>query len=165
MAIMWIGAWDQSTFNARAQNPDDARESPICPGRPFYVQPTAATVKNAGLSVEVVCIVGGTYLERDLPGQAESPDLLPRYLEQPPYEGLSDEAYVKLMEEAVQIWPESRFAHAGLARAILRGHSGRTLAEKRRAAPEYANGRTARTMDFKVIHKKRKRSSYLKVKR
>jgi hypothetical protein len=94
-------------------------------------------VKNTRLSVEVLCIVGGTYLERDLPGPAENPDLLRRYLEQSPYEGLSDEAYVKLMEDAVQLWPDSRFARAGLARAILRGHSERTMAEKRRAAPEY----------------------------
>jgi hypothetical protein len=137
-AIMWTGGRDQSTFNALSiQEPQDAGASPVCPGRPFYVQPTEATVKNTGLSLEVHCIVGGTYLERDLPGPSESPDLLRRYLEQPPYEGLSDEAYVALMEEAVQLWPESRFAHAGLARGILSGHRERTVAEERRAAPEY----------------------------
>ena len=137
-AIMWTGGKDQSTLNTvSGQAFDDARTSPVCPGRPFSVQPTETTVKNTGLSLEVLCIVGGTYLERDLPGPREDPDLLRRYLEQPPYDGLSDEAYVAKMDEAVQRWPESRFAHAGLARAILRGHREPTLAAKRRAAPEY----------------------------
>jgi tetratricopeptide (TPR) repeat protein len=78
-------------------------------------------------------------LSENLPGPRETPDLLRRYLEQPPYEELRDEAYVAVMEEAVQLWPESRFAHAGLGRAILRGHRERTIAEKRRAASAFVS--------------------------
>src|SRR2546425_2483832 len=131
--IMWAAGGDQPTYSAKAvQEPRDAGESPVCPGRPFRVQPTEATVKNTGLSLEVICVIGGTYLERDLPGPRESADLLRRFLEQRPYDGLSDEAYVALMEEAVQLWPESRFAHAGLGQAILRVHRERTVAETRR---------------------------------
>jgi hypothetical protein len=137
-AIMSAVKGDKPTVSAKpAQEPQDAGSSPVCPGRPFDVQPSEADVKNTGLSLETWCVIGGTYLERDLPGPRETPDLLRRYLEQPPYEGLTDEAYVAVMEEAVQLWPESRFAHAGLGRAKLRGHRERTVDEKRRAAPEY----------------------------
>lgn len=113
------------------------QQSPVCPGRPFSVQPTETDVKNTGLSLELLCVVAGTYLERDLPAPSESPDLLRRYLEQPPYAGLTDEAYVATMREAVQLWPASRFSHAGLARAVLRGHRERTTAEKQQAATAY----------------------------
>jgi hypothetical protein len=138
LSFVWSVLGNTPTFGARSvQRAQDFDRSPVCPDRPLYVQPTEATVKDTGLTLEVLCIVGGTYLERDLPGPGESADLLRRYLEDPPYDGLGDEAYVALMEEAVRLWPESRFARAGLARAILRGHRERTIAEKRRAAPEY----------------------------
>jgi hypothetical protein len=119
------------------QQVQDSEQSPVCPGRPLFVQPKETDVQNTGLSLEVLCVVRGTYLERDLPSPDESPDLLRRYLEQPPYAALGDRAYLAVMEEAVQLWPTSRFAHAGLAQAILRGHGEPTIDKKRRAAPEY----------------------------
>jgi tetratricopeptide (TPR) repeat protein len=122
---------------ARPVAPQDFLPSPVCPDRPLYVQPTQATVKDTGLSLEVLCIVGGTFLERDLPGPGEDADLLRRYLEEPPYAGLTDEAYVDVMKEAVQMWPGSRFSHAGLARAILSRRREATIDEKRQAASAY----------------------------
>jgi hypothetical protein len=138
----WIAADGQTLGVASIQlytiqEGQDSQQSPVCPGRPFFVQPTETDMTNTGLSLEVLCVVVGTYLDRDLPSPSESPDLLRRYLEQPPYAALSDRAYLAVMEEAVQLWPTSRFAHVGLAQAILRGRAEPTSTEKRRAAPEY----------------------------
>lgn len=120
-----------------AQQVPDFTQSAVCADRPAYVQPTETDVQATGLSLEILCIITDTPLDRDRPAATESPDLLRRYLEQPPYAGLSDAAYLAAMQEAVQLWPASRFSHAGLARAILRGHRERTAAEKRQAASEY----------------------------
>jgi tetratricopeptide (TPR) repeat protein len=118
---------------------DWEKDSPVCPGRPFYVQPTEADVKELGLSLEVLCIIGDTYLFRhDMPGPGESPDVLRRYLRQGPYEKLSDAEYRAVMEEAVRLWPQSRYAHAGLAQALLASHGAQaSLVDKRRAADEW----------------------------
>ena len=138
--------------DARPVAPQDFVLSPVCPERPFYVQPTRADIKNSGLSLEVLCIVGGTVLERDLPGPGEDADLLRRYLEEPPYAGLTDEAYVNVMKEAVQMWPGSRFAHAGLARAILSRDGEATIDERQQAASAYLKAAEVAFTENKVLY-------------
>jgi len=89
--------------------------------------------------LEVLCVIADTYLFRhDLPGPDESPDILRRYLRQGPYENLSGAEYRTVMEEAVRLWPQSRYAHAGLAQVLLAGHGAQASpADKRRAADEW----------------------------
>lgn len=124
-----------SSFPALAVEPTE--EKPACPGRPPYVQPTDSDVAETGLSWEVLCVITNTPLFRDLPGPDESPDLLRRYLRQEPYENLGDTEYRALMEEAVELWPLSRYAHAGLAYALLAGHGvPQSLSDRQRAADE-----------------------------
>jgi tetratricopeptide (TPR) repeat protein len=102
------------------------------------VQPTEEDVALMGLSREILCVIVETPLFRhDLPGPGESPDLLRRYLQQGPYENLSGAEYRVVMEEAVRLWPQSRYAHAGLAHALLAGHGTQASpADKRWAADE-----------------------------
>lgn len=112
-------------------------QKPACPGRPLYVQPTDSDVAETDLSWKVLCVITDTPLFRDLPGPDESPDLLRRYLRQEPYENLGETEYRALMEEAVERWLQSRYAHAGLAYALLAGHGGpQSLSDRQRAADE-----------------------------
>jgi len=127
----------QATEETEPSNDDD-EETSVCEA--WGGSPAATpTIEGSGLSIEVQCIIGDTYLVRhDMPGSDESPDLLRRYLQKPPYENLSKEQYITVMEEAVRLWPQSRYAHAGLAEA-LRGPNGipGDLADRRRAADEF----------------------------
>jgi tetratricopeptide (TPR) repeat protein len=82
---------------------------------------------------------------RDLPTPTESPDLLRRYLRQPPYAALTDNEYITVMQEAITLWPNSRFAHAGLAEAYLgSGHDKSTTVQNKQLA--VASFRTAATL-------------------
>jgi len=113
---------------------DEDEETSVCEawGRPRYIVPS----EGFGLSIEVQCIIGDTYLVRhDMPGPDEDPDLLRRYLRQGPYENLSKEQSIVVMEEAVRLWPQSHYAHQGLAETLLGGHGNQgDSADKRRAA-------------------------------
>src|SRR5438876_4620928 len=124
-----LGPWVHCSFSdrgllARMLGPIPAyaaqtEEKPVCPERPFY-HPTDREVAETGLSPEVLCIVGDTYLMRhDIPGPQESPDLLRRFVQRGPYANLSKEQYIAVMKEAVRLWPKSHYAHEGLADALL----------------------------------------------
>src|SRR2546425_3860345 len=138
IAFVWLGMLPLQSW---AQEPQ-TEENPVCPGRPLAVQPTEKDVAETGLSLEVLCILGDTWLARyDPPGPEESPDLLRRFLRQGPYGKMSGAKYRAVMEEAVHLWPKSRYAHAGLARALLGGHTAPdaqpSAADLRRAADEF----------------------------
>jgi hypothetical protein len=141
-------------------------ESPVCPGRPYYVQPTEEYVAESGLSLEILCIITDTGLDRrNVPGPDESPDLLRRYLLQGPYEvqKLSGAEYRAVMEEAVRLWPQSQYSHAGLARVLL-GNNVQldikpTPDDKRQAAAElltaaqiaFKQGKTSDDLDYGMV--------------
>ena len=129
------------TTEATESSDDDDEENSVCEawGRPRFIEP----IEGSKLSIEVQCIIGDTYLARINPaGPNENPDLLRRYLRQEPYKfgTMSGAEYRAVMEEAVRLWPQSQYAHAGLAFALLGGRGAAdvesTPAEKRRAARE-----------------------------
>jgi len=159
IAFVWLGMLPLQSWAQESQT----EENPVCPGRPRYVQPTEEDVKNTGLSLEVLCVITDTALDRhNRPGPGESPDLLRRYLQQGPYENLGSAEYRAVMEEAVRLWPQSQYAHAGLARALLGDNVAPgvqpTPADKRQAADElllaaeiaFKEGKTPNDLDYGI---------------
>src|SRR5436190_13722099 len=137
IAFVWLGMLPLQSW---AQEPQ-TEEKPLCPERPFY-HPTDREVAETGLSPEVLCVIGDTWLMRhDPPGPEESPELLRRFLRLGPYGKMSGVEYRAVMEEAVHLWPKSYYAHAGLAWALLGGHTAPDVqpspTDKRRAADEF----------------------------
>src|SRR5262245_19132360 len=113
---------------------EDDDKTTACPEEPSLGF-TNEEVAETGLSLELLCVVYDTYLLRsDPPSPNESPDLLRHVLQRGPYQNLSNELYQRVMEEAVRLWPQSHYAHQGLAEALL--GSGDS-ADKRRAADEF----------------------------
>ena len=83
----------------------------------------------------------------------ESPDLLRRLLQQEPYENLSKEQYLAVMEEAVRLWPQSHYAHEGLARALRASHDAQVdPAVKRRAGDEILTAAEIAFSEGKVLY-------------
>jgi len=137
IALVWLEILPLQSWAQESQT----EEKPLCPERPFY-HPTDREVAQTGLSPEVLCIIGDTWLMRhDPPGPEESPELLRRFLRLGSYGKMSGVEYRVVMEEAVRLWPKSYYAHAGLARALLGGHTAPdvqpTPTELRRAADEF----------------------------
>jgi hypothetical protein len=107
-----------------------------------------------GLSLEVLCAIADTPRSRlDIPGPGESPDLLRRYLQQEPYADLTDAGYQAVMEDAVRMWPQSHYAHAGLAYALLADHDTQgDPAKRRRAADELLTAAKIAFSEGKVLY-------------
>lgn len=74
------------------------------------------------LSAETRCAIHDTWLYRhDKPGKEDdNPDLLRRLLRKGLYseEKMNRTDYVKVMEAAVHLWPESHYSHQGLAQVL-----------------------------------------------
>jgi tetratricopeptide (TPR) repeat protein len=142
-ALTTTGAQTTETEEVELADNED-EETPVCPGRPLSVRPTEEDMAEFGLSFEALCVIGDTFLGRmNIPGPGESPDLLRRYLRQGPYEfgKMTGAEYRAVMEEAARLWPQSQYAHAGLARALLGEHVAPNIqptpADKQRAADEF----------------------------
>lgn len=126
-------------FFSSAQEATQAPSSDACPGRPDIVV-SEAQAESAEMPRELLCVIANTWMASHSPSKNESIDLLKRVLRQPPYDHLSPAQYIDVMQEAVRLWPASRYAHQGLAEALLGGESHQDSAQKiarARAAKEF----------------------------